>query len=304
MEPERLLDRSIASLRTWLATPLESMFATAEDLRSAPPPPRSSPSEPLANNDVVRVTSACVTWEISAESRSAVIKAMNRPEYALHSLHQESRTLGPTILPIVVIIPTPLTAAEREQLGRQQAAELAYFDRCVLRTRDVLLQLTEEGAHPLWILSILVRYASRAGTVFPSSQVAVLPHSQFTFETPLSWTTPRDAMEPVRLRGHAASSPPSPRRRRGPEGIAVNVGMALLANHFHATTTRHGPHATDISALFRVWGRELSHLNREIVYRRLKRVQSEHATEFQQLALEEACQMTPELAFFERFAPS
>ena len=80
--------------------------------------------------------------------------------------------------------------------------------------------------------------------------------------------------------------------------------MALLANHFHVATRRHRPHATEISALFRVWGRELSHLNREIVYRRLKRVRSEHETEFQQLALQEADQRTAELAFFERFAPS
>ena len=136
MEPERLLDRSIASLRTWLATPLESMFATAEDLRGAPPPPRPSTSVPPAN-DVVRVTSAWIPWEISAESRSAVIQAMNKPEYALHSLHQDSRTIDPRILPFIVIIPTPLTAAEREQLGRQQAGELEYFDRCVLRTREI-----------------------------------------------------------------------------------------------------------------------------------------------------------------------
>ncbi|HEX9507320.1 MAG TPA: hypothetical protein VF947_02885 [Myxococcales bacterium] len=227
---------------------------------------------------------------------------MHQPEYLLYSIRQASRTIGPMMLPVIFIIPAPLTAAEGEQLRRQQTERLEYFDRCIARTHRVLLQLTEEGANPLWMLSILVRYASRTGTVFPSSRVAVLPQSRFAFETPLSWTKRGDAIEPVRLTGQEASSPPPPRPRRGPAGIGVNVGMALLANHLRIATKRHGPHATEIASLFHEWGPGLCHLNREILYRRLKRLETSHAGELHRLVREEAQQMKAERAFFERFA--
>jgi hypothetical protein len=208
------------------------------------------------------------------------------------------------MLPVIFVIPAPLTAVEGEQLRRQQTERLAYFDRCVARTQSDLLQLTTEGANPLWMLSILVRYASRTGTAFPSSRVAVLPRSRFAFETPLSWTKRGDVMEPVRLTGQEASSPPPPRLRRGPAGIGVNVGMALLANYLQVATRRHGPHATGIAALFQEWGPDLSPLNREIVYRRLKRLETSHAGELRRLVREEAQQMKAEQAFFARFAES
>ncbi len=302
MEPERLLDRSTGSLRKWLATPLESMFATAEDLRRLPPPPRPAGSARPSAQGAILVTQAFATCEVSAESRPILINALHQPEYLVQSIRQASRTIGPMMLPVMFIIPAPLTLAEGEQLRRQQTERIAYFDRCIARTHSVLLQLTEEGANPLWILSILVRYASRTGTAFPSSRAAVLPRSRFAFETPLSWTKRGDGMEPVRLTGLEASSPQPPRPRRGPAGIGVNVGMALLAHHLHVATKRHGPHATEIAALFEAWGPDLSHLNREIVYRRLKRLETSHAGELRRLVREEAQQRNAEQAFFERFA--
>jgi hypothetical protein len=80
--------------------------------------------------------------------------------------------------------------------------------------------------------------------------------------------------------------------------------MALLAKYLRVATRRHGPHATEIAALFQEWGPDLSPLNREIVYRRLKRLETSHAGELRRLVREEAQQMKAEQAFFARFAES
>src|SRR2546422_10394572 len=142
MEPERLLDRSTRSLRKWLATPLESMFATAEDLRRLPPPPRPARSvRPTAQGGIL-VTQAFATCEVPAESRPTLINALHQPEYLVQSIRQASHTIGPMMLSVIFIIPAPLTPAEGEQLRRQQTERLAYFDRCIARTPRVLLQLT------------------------------------------------------------------------------------------------------------------------------------------------------------------
>jgi hypothetical protein len=206
------------------------------------------------------------------------------------------------VLPVVFVISTPLTSAEREHLRTRQAAQLAYFDTSIKETRGVLLRLTDEGASPLFILSILLRYARRGGTVFPSPRTARLSRSQFALGTPLSWLKPAASPEPVRFTAQTTLAALSPVRRRGPAGLGTNVGMALLANHFRVATKRRTPHAAQIAALFRVWGHNLDRLNRERVYRRIKRVQDEHARDLRQLVLDEARQMKSDQAFFERFA--
>jgi len=231
-----------------------------------------------------------------------VIDTISQPESVLLTVRQGRRTVGPIMQPVVFVISSPLTTAERDQLRRQQAAKVEQFDRCIAATRGVLLGLVKDGADPFFLLSILVRYASTPGTVFPSFQEAVLPRSRFAFQTPLSWVKPRQPLEPVRLTGWTPAPPPAPRKRRGPAGIGANVGMALLAHHLHAATKRGGPHATELAALFTVWGYDLRGLSREIVYRRITRVKQEHATEFRQLTRDDACHVNAERVFFKRFA--
>jgi hypothetical protein len=297
------LDRSIAAVRKWLAMPVESMVRTEQEFRHRSPPPRpKGPVQPA--NDSYLMTRVVPWHEIPAESRRAFIDAFRQPERVVFSLRQGARQSGPIVLPMTFVVATPLTTAERTQLRRQQTAELERFDQCITETRGVLLQLATEGANPLFILSILLRYGSRSGTVFPSSQGAVLHRSQFALETPLAWLKPGAAMEPVRLAGATTSSPPRARRRRGPAGIGSNVGMALLARHFRVATKRRQPHATEIATLFGVWGHDLHGLNREIVYRRIKRVAEQHAKEFHRLARDEAQELDAERAFFERLVPS
>ncbi len=303
MESE-FVDRSIAAVRKWLATPLKSMIRTEEEFRRLSPPPR--PKGPVSRpaNDSYRITRVLPWHEIPAESRRAFIDALRQPERVVFSFRQGSRQSGPIVLPMTFVVSSPLTNAERAQLRRQQATELEHFDQCITETRGVLLQLAAEGANPLFILSILLSYGSRSGTVFPSSQGAVLRRSQFALETPLAWLKPGAAVEPVRLTGATTSAPPRARRRRGPAGIGPNVGMALLAKHFRGATKRRQPHATEIATLFGVWGRDLRPLNREVVYRRIKRVEEQHAKEFHRLARDEAQQMDADRTFFERLVPS
>ncbi len=298
------LDRSIAAVRRWLAIPLESMVRTEQEVRRRSPPPRPKEPVPQPANDRYLMTRVVPWQEIPAESRRAFIDAFRQPERVVFSLHQGARQSGPIVLPMLFVVATPLTTAERAQLRSQQAAELERFDQCITETRDILLQLVTEGANPLFILSILLGYGSRSGTVFPSSQGAVLHRSQFSLETPLTWLKPGASTEPVRLTGATKSSPPRARRRRGPAGIGPNVGMALLAKHFRVATRRRQPHAAEIATLFGVWGHDLHRLNREIVYRRIKRVAEQHAKEFHRLAREEAQQLDADRAFFERLVPS
>jgi hypothetical protein len=298
------LDRSIAAVRKWLATPLESMVRTEQEFRRRAPPPRSKELVPRLANDRYLMTRVVPWQEILAESRRAFIDAFRQPERVVFSLRQGSRQSGPIVLPMTFVIAAPLTTAERAQLRSQQAAEVERFDQCITETRGVLLQLATEGASSLFILSILLRYGSRSGTVFPSSQGTVLHRSQFALETPLAWLKPGAAMEPVRLAGATTSSPPHVRRRRGPAGIGPNVGMALLAKHFRVATKRRQPHGTELATLFGVWGDDLHGLNREIVYRRIKRVEEQHAKEFHRLARDEAQQMDADRAFFDRLVPS
>lgn len=297
------LDRAIGVFQKWLAVPLESMFRTEEELRRHPPPPRPPGSVRMPAGSAV-ITQAFATFRLSAEARRETIHALRQPERLLLAMRQGSRRIPPFVLPIVFVFSTPLTSAEREHLRRQQSAQLAYFDTRIGETRAVLRQLTDDAANPLFILSILLRYARRGGTVFPSVQTAHLSRSQFALGTPLPWLRQAASPEPVRLTAETTSEAPSLVRRRGPAGIGANVGMALLANHFRVATKRRGPHAAEIAALFRVWGDNLGHLNREHVYRRIKRVRQEHSRDFRRLALAEARQLNPDQVFFERFAQS
>ena len=301
MNPEDL-DRAVAAFRTWLALPLESMFQTAEDLQGHPPPPKPTLSVQRSAPGEIVMTQGHGLREIPPEARRSVIDTISQPESLLLTVRQGRRTVGPIMQPVMFVISSPLTTAEREQLRRQQAATVEQFDRCIAATRGVLLGLVKDGADPFFLLSILVRYASTPGTVFPSFQEAVLPRSQFAFQTPLSWVKPHQPLEPVRLAGWTPAPSPAPRKRRGPAGIGANVGMALLAQHLHVATKRGGPHATELAALFTVWGRDLRGLNREIVYRRITRVKQEHATEFRQLTRDDARQVNAERVFFKRFA--
>lgn len=303
MEPMPL-DRAIGVFRKWLAIPLESTFHTADDLHRLPPPPRPPGPVPVPAQRSAVITQGFATFELSPEARQEIIHAIRQPERLLLTIRQGSPKIPPFVLPVVFVISPLLTSAEREHLRRQQTAQLAYFDKCIGKTRAVLLQLTDEGANPLFILSILLRYALRGGTVFPSPRTARLSRSQFALGTPLPWLKPGGSPEPVRLTAQTTLAAPSPVRRRGPAGIGANVGMALLANHLQVATKRRGPHATEIAALFRVWGDNLSRLNRERVYRRIKRVQEEHSRDFHRLVLNEARQMPADRVFFERFAQS
>ncbi len=296
------LDHATGAFRKWLAIPLESMFRTEEELGRLPPPPRPPGLGHVPEGRSAVITQAFATFGLSADARREIIETICQPERLLLTLRQGSSRIPPVVLPVVFVLGTPLASAEREQLRTQQSAQLTYFDTSIEETRGVLLQLTEEGANPLSILSILLRYARRGGTVFPRPRTARLSRSQFALGTPLSWLTPAASPEPVRFTAQTTLAAPSPVRRRGPASLGTNVGMALLADYFRVATKRRTPHAAEIAALFRAWGDHLDRLTREHVYRRIKRVQDEHPKDLRRLALDEARQLKPDQAFFERFA--
>jgi hypothetical protein len=278
------LTRAIAFHRATLATPVDDHFVTPEHLRQMPLPPEPAPEWRQAGQFVI--TRAMCTVEVPAGERAPILAAVRWPLAAILTL-RHGKHIRPILAQEIYILSSPLTDSERTELRTRQDRQLRDFDACVAQTRPTLLRLAEDGADPLFVLSVLVRYMPIRGTEVPKGESIVFRSREFDVRVlgdrtprplaPLAdWNGGRTDKLPLRLdAAKTRPAQPRPPRRRGPAETAPSIGMALLAEHF-ATTTRHTrTHVSDIAALVRVWApwiRGDAYLTGKHVYNRVRRI--------------------------------
>lgn len=289
------LDRAIGFHRAMLATSIDDHFMTPEQLQMSPPP---EPAPQGARAGEFVITRASCTFEVPAEERAPILADVRWPLAGIITLQEEH--IRHILAPGIYILPSPLTDAERSALRTRQETQLREFDECVTKTRPVLLHLAQDGADPLFLLSVLVRYMPIRGTEAPRGQSISLQSHEFDVTllgdrsaSPLApladWDAGRIDKLALRLEG-AKRIPPQPHtpRRSGPAEAAPSLGMALLADHL-ATTTSHGrSHARDLAELVRVWVpwmRDVAYFTGKHVYNRVRRVKA--SKEFRRVAQEE-----------------
>lgn len=300
------LAQAIAFHRATLSTPINDHFMTPEQLREMPLPPEPAPQWRQAGQ--FTITRAMCTLEAPAEERAPILAAVRWPLAGIMTLRQGKRIRN-VLAPGVYILSSPLTDSEWTELRTRQETQLREFDEHAAKTRPILLRLTENGADPFFVLSVLVRYMPIRGTEAPRGQSVSLRSREFSLRvladrtpSPLApladWDAGRIDMLPLRLEG-SARIPPQPRSRRrpGPAEAAPSIGMALLADHL-ATTTRQGhTHARDIAELVRVWApwiRGDAYLTGKHVYNRVRRIKE--SKEFRLVAREEKIRYRAEAA--------
>ncbi len=278
------LTRAIAFHRATLATPVDDHFMTPEQLRQMPLPPE--PSAQWRQAGQFLITRAMATFEVPAAERGPTLAAVRWPVAGIITLRQR-RHIRHILAPGVYILPSPLTDSERTDLRTRQERQLREFDACVAKTRPTLLRLAEDGADPLFVLSVLVRYMPIKGTEAPTGQSVSIRSSEFDVGVlgnrsprplaPLAdWDAGRTDKLPIRLEASQKIPPLTcPRRRPGPAEAAPSLGMALLADHFATMTRQRHMHARDIAELVRVWAawiRGNAYLTDKHVYNRVRRI--------------------------------
>lgn len=144
-----------------------------------------------------------------------------------------------------------------EAIKRRGAEDLSRLEEgAAAASRDVLERLARAGADPLYILSVVLRYA-RPGAEFPEY---VSLHFRPT------------VLSQVRERIYY---PPARKKKSGPRETVRSVGMALLDRHFRKTTGRR--HLPEIAMLFGIWAPRLRDKDPEsekriLVYQRIRRL--------------------------------
>jgi hypothetical protein len=310
----RRLAQTIAFHRWTLGTPIDDHFMTPEQMRQMPLPPEPAPQSRKAEQHLLtRVTR---TLEVLSEERRSILAAARWPLAGIVTLTQGTRTR--TVLAAeVYLLSSPLTDAERRELQARQDTQLREFDEGVAKTRPILLRLTEEGADPLFVLSVLVRYMPFKGTEIPKGQSVSLRSGEFNLEVlgdraanplaPLAdWDAGRIDKLPFRLEGSKRiPSKPHARRRRGPPEAGPTSGMALLADHLATTTRQRHTRATAIAGLLRGWApwiRGETYLTGKHVYNRIRRVKQ--SKDFRRAAREEQLRAQAEADLYASHFPS
>ena len=310
----RRLAQTIAFHRWTLATPIDDHFMTPEQMRQMPLPPEPAPQSRKAEQYLI--TRVTCTLEVPSEERLSILAAGRWPLAGIVTLTQGKRTRT-VLAPGVYLLSSPLTEAERRELQGRQDTQLREFDEGVAKTRPILLRLTEDGADPLFVLSVLVRYMPFKGTEVPKRQSVSLRSGEFTLEVlrdraanplaPLAdWDAGRIDKLPFRLEGSKRiPSKPHARRRSGPPEAGPSFGMALLADHLATTTRQTRTRATVIAGLLRGWApwiRGETYLTGKHVYNRIRRVTQ--SKDFRRDAREEQLRAQAEAAFYATHFPS
>lgn len=295
--PPQRLAVAAAFWRMRLSAPMVTAFQTAQEFaRRTIPAPSDAQLIGVPRKAFV-VTQILCPMELSDVDRPALLASL-RNAVDLEGVFtlKQGRRATLHLVRRLFLVSEPLTAREAEELSAHQAASLEEFERCLARTSDVLLKLTERGADPVYVLSVLIRYATRRGAEFPEGEqrrfpsadfVTVVPHARH--KPPLAWTVSQKGALPLSLQAWQVVQPPVRRRRKpGPAETGLDAGMALLARHFEKVTERK--HAAEIAALFEVWGAAVlrAPLTRILVYRRITRLKQRHGAELRQLVQSEA----------------
>ncbi len=306
------LTQAITFHRWMLGTPIDDHFMTPEQRRQMPLPPEPAPQYQQAGRYLI--TQAGCTCEVPAEQRTPILAAVRWPIAGVLTFSQGALVRN-ILAPGIYLIPSPLTESERAELHTRQEAQLGQFDAAVTQTRAILLQLTEQGADPLFVLSVLVRYIPIRGTETPRAQPVSFQAVDFDFRllgdrapSPLApladWDAGRSDKLPFRLEASKTIRPqPRARRRPGPAEMAPTLAMALLAEHFLATSRDR--HIHDVASLVREWGpwiRGEDYLSRKHVYNRVRRVQD--SEEFRLVGQDEQIRAQAEAALFATHFPS
>jgi hypothetical protein len=240
---------------------------------------------------VTGVTAAC---EVASADRQTFLEHQDLPWFTLAGFsippRAEPRWVG--LVPVTFIVADPLTPAEQAWLSTRQAQGLAEFEARVHACRPTLLRLTAAGGEPTYVLSVLVRFAAKRGTTFPTKPTVRLQASDFEQvmthgpgEHPLAWQTTRSPIIPSRLEARRRISPAARPPHRGPAEMTPTVAMAILAEHLRQTTDR--PHWFDIADLFNIFGPQLrsaGQLTREQIRRRVGRIHTNHRDDFERFA--------------------
>lgn len=170
------LTQAIAFHRATLSTPIDDHFMTPEQLREMPLPPEPGPQWRQAGQFMI--TRAMCTLEVLAGERAPILAAVRWPLAGIITLRQGKRIRN-VLAPGVYILSSPLTDSERTELHTRQATQLREFDDCTTQTRPTLLHLVEDGADPLVVLSVLIRYMPIRGTEAPRAQSVSLRSREF-----------------------------------------------------------------------------------------------------------------------------
>lgn len=300
------LDRAVAFHRATLATPVEEHFMTSEQLQQMPSPPEPAPQ--WRDPTKFLVTRVMITVEVPVEARADMLAAARWPVAEIMTLRQMGNVRN-VLAPAVYVLPTPLTDSERKELSARQEQQLREFDDSVADTRLTLVKLAEEGADPLFILSVLVRYMPTKGTEIPQDEPIVLQSSEFGVRVlgnrpsnPLAqlthWDAGRADKIPLRLEaGKTRPANPHGRRKPGPAEAAPSIGMALLAQPPRIAGRRAHIGSSDIADLVRVWApwiRGDTYLTGKHVYNRIRRIKT--ARVFRLAAREESIRYQTEAA--------
>jgi len=308
------LAHAIAFHRATLATPIDEHFMTPEQQRQMPPPPEPAPEWRQAGQ--LLITRVMCPVEVPAGERTPILAAVRWPLAGIMTFQQAKRVRN-ILAPGVYILPSPLTDSERTELRTRQNRQLREYDESVAKTHPTLLRLAEDGADPLFVLSLLVRYMPMQGTEIPKGEPVVFQSHEFDVRVlggrtprplaPLAdWDAGRTDKLPIRLEaGKTMPARPRPRRRPGPAEAAPSIGMALLGEHF-ATTSRQGDiHARDIAELVRVWApwiRGDAYLTGKHVYNRVRRIRV--SKDFRRVARDEKIRYQAEAALYTTHFPS
>ncbi len=232
------LERAVAWWRAVLSVPFTSYVQTRDELArttTAAGEPSRGPAreriESLQPGDLV-VTGVTVACEVASADRQALLEHQDLPWLTVAGFTipptAEPRWVG--LVPVTFILADPLTPAEQARLSTRQAHCLAEFDARVHACRPTLLRLTAAGGDPTYVLSVLVRFAAKRGTTFPTKPAVRLEASDFEQvmthrpgEHPLAWHTTRSPVLPSRLEARRRISPTA-----GPLSIFSSMGPRLF----------------------------------------------------------------------------